>query len=642
MAGLNIHQVYVANPITTNASTDLMYFGQSPYGAGNDAAMLYSSFFLQVNPPIPTNNLVANIAGITQQPGAHTLTALIDAAIGNAEGDILYRGASVWSVLAPGTAGALFQTGGASAIPAYSTSTYPATNAINTLLYASAANVMSALATGNSGVLVTSAAGVPSISTTLPAGLTIPGYQASLTLPLPLAQGGTNANLTAALGAIPYSTASAIAFLAPTATAGQLILSGSNAAPTFSTTTYPSTNAINTLLYASAANVMSALATANNGILITSATGVPSILADGTTGQVLTATTGAPASWAAPAASGTVSAGTQYDLGYYATTSSTISPLATGNSGVLITSAGGIPSISSTLPGSLVIPSPKITTGIYDVNGNEIIGLIASASAVNYIQINNNSAASPTVGMNATGTSASVNLALASKDASIFFQDTTLAAATRWYNAGNTHFVGLTVGTLAADITYTLPAVDGAANSVLTTNGAGVWSFQTAAAALPSGTMFNLQSTTLTTVVSNATNNSFATIAGLAVTITPTSASSKVLVRATLTWSANASTYFCGFQLLRGSTPIGIATSTSGSTAMGAGAYFSIAVTANDIATVVLEFEDSPATTSATTYSVQSWTGGAQTITINAANSDTGLLSFPRGVSTITVVEVHA
>ena len=40
----NIDQVYTANPITSNAGTDLMYFGQSPYGAGDDAGMLYSDF----------------------------------------------------------------------------------------------------------------------------------------------------------------------------------------------------------------------------------------------------------------------------------------------------------------------------------------------------------------------------------------------------------------------------------------------------------------------------------------------------------------------------------------------------------------------------------------------------------------------
>lgn len=86
---------------------------------------------------------------------------------------------------------------------------------------------------------------------------------------------------------------------------GQVLQSGGNSAnPAYSTSTYPATNAVSTLLYASSANVMSALATDNNGVLITSATGVPSILAAGTTGQVLTATTGSPPSWASAGAAG--------------------------------------------------------------------------------------------------------------------------------------------------------------------------------------------------------------------------------------------------------------------------------------------------------------------------------------------------
>lgn len=44
----NIQQVYTDNPITTNAGTDLMYFGQSPYVAGDDAAMLFSDFVAQI------------------------------------------------------------------------------------------------------------------------------------------------------------------------------------------------------------------------------------------------------------------------------------------------------------------------------------------------------------------------------------------------------------------------------------------------------------------------------------------------------------------------------------------------------------------------------------------------------------------
>ncbi len=95
-----------------------------------------------------------------------------------------------------------------------------------------------------------------------------------------LADGGTNASLTASNGGIFYSTATAGAILAGTATAGQLLLSGATAAPTWSTTTYPATNAVSTLLYASSANVMAALATANSGVLVTSGTGVPSISTD--------------------------------------------------------------------------------------------------------------------------------------------------------------------------------------------------------------------------------------------------------------------------------------------------------------------------------------------------------------------------
>jgi hypothetical protein len=62
----NIDQIYTANPITTNASTDLMYFGQSPYGVGDDAAMLYSSFKAQF-PPL--NGVV-----LLAPSGAQTIT----------------------------------------------------------------------------------------------------------------------------------------------------------------------------------------------------------------------------------------------------------------------------------------------------------------------------------------------------------------------------------------------------------------------------------------------------------------------------------------------------------------------------------------------------------------------------------------
>ncbi len=104
---------------------------------------------------------------------------------------------------------------------------------------------------------------------------------ASLTLgwtgQLGLTRGGTAASLTASNGGIVYSTAAALAILSGTATANRIVMSGSSAAPSWSTATYPATTTVSQLLYSSSANVITGLATANRGILNTDGSGVPSI-----------------------------------------------------------------------------------------------------------------------------------------------------------------------------------------------------------------------------------------------------------------------------------------------------------------------------------------------------------------------------
>ena len=107
-----------------------------------------------------------------------------------------------------------------------------------------------------------------------------------------LAKGGTNANLTASNGGIFYSTATAGAILSGTATAGQALLSGSSAAPAWSTTVWPLTVPINQVLYTPSANTIAGLTTANNGVLATSATGVPSISQSITLPNTASATVG--------------------------------------------------------------------------------------------------------------------------------------------------------------------------------------------------------------------------------------------------------------------------------------------------------------------------------------------------------------
>lgn len=155
--------------------------------------------------------------------------------------------------------------------------------------------------------------------------------------------------------------------------------------------------------YAANGSTVSGLATANNGVLVTSAGGVPSIagvlpnsvqLAITSLGTVTAGTwnatpidlatyvsgnlavthlnSGTSASsstfwrgdgtWAAPSGSGTVNSGLINQLAWYAANGTAVSGLATANSGVLVTSAGGVPSISTTLPNGLAMGTPLSLT----------------------------------------------------------------------------------------------------------------------------------------------------------------------------------------------------------------------------------------------------------------------------------------
>jgi hypothetical protein len=130
-----------------------------------------------------------------------------------------------------------------------------------------------------SGAFTTTLTSTGTTSVTLPTSGTLATTSQipSSGSPLALNSGGTAANLTASNGGIFYSTGLAGAILAGTATAGQLLTSGASTTPAWTTSTYPATNAANTLLYASSANTMAALATANSSVLITSGSGVPSL-----------------------------------------------------------------------------------------------------------------------------------------------------------------------------------------------------------------------------------------------------------------------------------------------------------------------------------------------------------------------------
>jgi hypothetical protein len=156
------------------------------------------------------------------------------------------------------------------------------------------------------------------------------------------------------------------------------------------------------------------------------------------------------------------------------------------------------------------------------------------------------------------------------------------------------------------------------------------------------GNVLQVVSTTKTDSFSTA-STSFVDVTGLAVTITPTAATSKILVVVSVqTGAAGATPGMAFFNLVRASTDIllgdadGSRIRTSFSCWGGGGS------SANEgNAAVGTNFLDTPNTTSATTYKITMRTTTG-TVGVNRTAQDTNSASIPRGTSTITVMEIAA
>jgi hypothetical protein len=135
------------------------------------------------------------------------------------------------------------------------------------------------------------------------------------------------------------------------------------------------------------------------------------------------------------------------------------------------------------------------------------------------------------------------------------------------------------------------------------------------------------------------TSATFVDITGLTVSITPSSATSKVFVVASVSGANNSGVSVGGVTLARGGTNIfgGASPGTRNAGEQMAPAF------ADAMVTNGLSVLDSPATTSATTYSVQAINGpGGGTFYINRSQTDTNSGSFFRAASSITVMEILA
>ena len=206
----------------------------------------------------------------------------------------------------------------------------------------------------------------------------------------------------------------------------------------------------------------------------------------------------------------------------------------------------------------------------------------------------------------------------------------------RFADSDSSHYVAFQApATVTSNVTFTLPSADGTTGQALVTNGSGTLSFATAGGGKVLQVIQALKTDTQST-----SSTTYVDVTGLSVTITPTSASSKILVMIRINAIANDAAAGTYFNILRGATSI--VSSTAGGqadteNAWGIGGGGGMTFNDRKISSAVLDYLDSPNTTSATTYKIQFLvTSNAGYVNSWATNNDLA------AVSSITVMEIAA
>lgn len=158
---------------------------------------------------------------------------------------------------------------------------------------------------------------------------------------------------------------------------------------------------------------------------------------------------------------------------------------------------------------------------------------------------------------------------------------------------------------------------------------------------LPTGTVLQVVQATLTGTQAVSGTSAWADVTSLSVSITPTSASSKILVSFVVNCDGENNLYF---RILRGATVVGVGNADGSRQQVSAG-NAAIPSNANGTTMMMNQFLDSPATTSSTTYKIQAYCdsgAGSGTYYINYASGDANNAYSSRSMSSITVMEISA
>ena len=152
------------------------------------------------------------------------------------------------------------------------------------------------------------------------------------------------------------------------------------------------------------------------------------------------------------------------------------------------------------------------------------------------------------------------------------------------------------------------------------------------------GKVLQVVSATKTDTASSS-SSTFADITGLSVSITPSSASNKILVIAYINVAYDYATSRIATRIMRDSTALAIGDSAGSRIRTSGSAYVDIANYAPIVISV--NYLDSPNTTSATTYKWQfSSMNNTGTVYINRSETDTDANDNARTASGITVMEI--
>lgn len=143
---------------------------------------------------------------------------------------------------------------------------------------------------------------------------------------------------------------------------------------------------------------------------------------------------------------------------------------------------------------------------------------------------------------------------------------------------------------------------------------------------------------TVKTDTASVNSNGWFDLTGMSVDITPSSATSKVLISANLNITSSVVTEFVGVKFTRGTTDIFIGDAAGSRTQVGAAAAMPFDRIANNVHMMYL---DSPASTSTQTYKIQ-WirTQGGSIAYLNRSSTDLDANSRTRHASSIIAMEV--